>query len=424
MRNGVTAGPLFFFPRLSQNGVLCISANEAMKKALTLVLFCALRATGQDSLSLQQAVRLALGRNQAIVASGAAKKASESRVTAARSGLLPKINYEESWTRSDNPVYVFSSLLGQHQFTADNFQLRPLNQPGFLNNFQLLITADQVVYEAGKTRHALRSAELNRDLITEEGRHTEMEVIAGVVRTYFDALLSADQLQAASQSTQSVTADLTRAESVRDAGMSTDADVLSIRVHLAGVREQEIRANADVEVSRAALNDALGLPLDTPHRLTTSLAPVPNASQQITDQEQKAIAQRPEARQAKLMTGLADTDAADARGNLRPTVTLHGAFEADRQQFVTRGGDNWLVSVNLRWNLFNGFADKATLRKPATRWNEALRRPGAPSRPSACRCGAHPRICRLLPGASRLPAHRSPKRRKVCASPGTATRRE
>ena len=31
-------------------------------------------------------------------------------------GKLPKVNYSESFTRGDNPVYVFGSLLTQHQF--------------------------------------------------------------------------------------------------------------------------------------------------------------------------------------------------------------------------------------------------------------------------------------------------------------------
>ena len=40
---------------------------------------------------------------------------------------------------------------------------------------------------------------------------------------------------------QDLVQDLQRAEAVRSAGMSTDADVLSIRVHLAAVTEQQIR---------------------------------------------------------------------------------------------------------------------------------------------------------------------------------------
>ncbi|MDQ2925817.1 MAG: TolC family protein, partial [Acidobacteriota bacterium] len=72
-----------------------------MKKAVITLLFSAFGAAAQEPISLQDAVRLALGRNQSIAASGAAKKASESRISEARGGLLPKVEYAESWTRSD-----------------------------------------------------------------------------------------------------------------------------------------------------------------------------------------------------------------------------------------------------------------------------------------------------------------------------------
>jgi outer membrane protein TolC len=71
-----------------------------------------------------------------------------------------------------------------------------------------------------------------------------------------------------------------------------------------------------------------------------------------------------------LATSLAETQAADARGGMLPQVNFHAAFEADRQRFYDRGGANWLVSIGLRWNLFNGFGDKARIEE--TRF--ALRR--------------------------------------------------
>jgi outer membrane protein TolC len=334
-----------------------------MKKASITLVFAVFQVGAQGPISLKDAVHLALDKNKSVEASSAATKAAEMRISGARSGLLPKVNYSESWARSDNPVFVFSSLLTQHQFGAENFQIGPLNRPEFLNNFQSLVTADQVLYGAGQTKLAVRSAELNKDIASEEGRRTQMAVIAGVIRAYYDSLLSADQLRATGEALRSAEADLERAQAIRSAGMSTDVDVLSIRVHLASVREQQIRREADADVARAALNDVIGLPLDTPHMLTTQLAPLDPPEGSLRDQEDNAIAQRPEARQAKLATSLAETQAASARTNLLPQVALHAAFEADRQRFVTRGGDNWLVSIGLRWNLFNGFSDKARIEE-------------------------------------------------------------
>ncbi|HSP70059.1 MAG TPA: TolC family protein [Bryobacteraceae bacterium] len=333
-----------------------------MKRILLVLVLGSVPGGAQDpSMSLNDAVRLALEKNKSIEASGAASKAAEMRVSEARSGRLPKLNYSESWTRSDNPVFVFGSLLTQHQFGTQNFEIGPLNNPDFLNNFQTQLTADQTLYDAGQTKHAVRSAELTKDISSEEGRRTQMQVIAAVVRAYYDSLLSADQLRVTSQAIRSAEADLERAQAIRSAGMSTDVDTLSIRAHLAAVREQQIRRQADVDVAQAALNDAIGLALDTPHTLTSPLIPLESSAGSLADQANNAVAERPEARQARLATSLAETQAARARSSLLPQVTVHAAYEADRQRFVTRGGDNWLVSVGLRWNLFNGFGDKATI---------------------------------------------------------------
>ncbi|HEX8985924.1 MAG TPA: TolC family protein, partial [Bryobacteraceae bacterium] len=208
---------------------------------ITLLFLLAGPIFAQDLLSLRDAARLALRENKGVAAAAAGVRASETRVTQARGGYMPKVNYSESWARSDNPVFVFSSLLTQHQFGEENFNLGPLNRPDALNNFQSQVTVDQVLYDAGQTRHAVKSAQLTRTMTAEDQRRTGMLVITGVVRAYYGAVLAAESLKTAEQAVRSAEADLKRAESVRAAGMSTDVDVLSIRVHLAAVNEQRIQ---------------------------------------------------------------------------------------------------------------------------------------------------------------------------------------
>jgi len=109
------------------------------------------------------------------------------------------------------------------------------------------------------------------------------------------------------------------------------------------------------------MNDVIGLPLDSVHSFTTPLAPLPVAQTELSAYETNAVNRRPEVRQTRLATEIAEVQVADARSNYLPQVTLHGAFEADRQRFAYRGGGNWLVSIGFRWNLFNGGADKAKI---------------------------------------------------------------
>src|ERR1039458_4160584 len=327
----------------------------------TLVFLLAVPLWAQDALSLREAVRVAIRENASVAGTTAGARASETRIAQAHAGMLPKINYSESFARSDNPVFVFSSLLTQHQFGLENFSIGPLNRPDFLTNFQSQLTVDQPIYDAGQTRNAVKSAELAQKMTVEEQRLVQMNVISGAARAYYGAVLAAENLKAAEQAVRSGEADLKRAEAVRTAGMSTDVDVLSIRVHLAGVTEQRIDRAADVDVAKAALNDALGLPLDTPHTLTTPLEALALPDLALEAIEGSASTARPEARQTHLAISLAQAQADGARNAMLPQVSFRGAFEADRQRFVDRGGANWLAAVSLRWNLFNGSADKARI---------------------------------------------------------------
>ena len=113
----------------------------------------ALSVWAQEPLAVRDAVRLALKSNRAVMAASESAQAAQNRLDQARAGKLPKLNYSESFTRSDNPVFVFSSLLTQHQFGEPNFAIGPLNQPDALNNFQSQLVLDQTLYDAGETKH-------------------------------------------------------------------------------------------------------------------------------------------------------------------------------------------------------------------------------------------------------------------------------
>jgi outer membrane protein TolC len=132
-------------------------------------------------------------------------------------------------------------------------------------------------------------------------------------------------------------------------------------VHVAGIREAEIRRSYDAQVALAALNEALGLPLEQQHELATALTPSKTIAEPAARFETTAVEARPEVKQAALGAGVAEQQRLAARSALFPQIGVRGAFEADRQQFANRGGANWLVSASLRWNLFDGKATRARI---------------------------------------------------------------
>jgi len=332
--------------------------------------------SAQEPLSLEEAARMGLNQHPAIEASAAQVDAAAARARQARSGYLPKVNYQESWSRSNNPVFVFSSLLTQHQFTQENFDIGKLNRPDFLNNFQSVVSVDQTVFDAGLTRNQKRSAEIGTGIAEQQERGARMLAIANVVSAYYGVVLAGESLAVAEEAEKSAQADLERAQAAREAGLTTDADVLSIQVHLASVTEQRIRRGYELEVARAALNETLGVPLDTEHSLTTPLTEIPEADISAEEYETRALVERPEARQAELATELADRGSRTTRAAYWPRVSVQGAFEADRQEFIKTGGANWFVGATMSWNLFSGFASQARVEEAS----QALRSARAEAR--------------------------------------------
>lgn len=324
------------------------------RRVCLVTMAAAASALAQQPLSLPDAVRTALERHPSIEAASEQIKAAGARVEQAKAGQLPRVGWTESFMTSNNPVFAFGSLLNQRRFAAANFAIDKLNSPGFVNNFQTLVQAEQSIYDGGAVKAQMRAAGIGKAMAEEQRRGIEMQRIAAVAQRYHAVWMAREAQAAAEAAEKSALADLERAEAVRAAGMNTDADVLSIRVHVAAMSEQVIERREDVRVARAALNEAMGVELDSTYDLTTPLT----AAAAPAGGEAKLSASRPDLRGAELAREAAEARKEAARAALYPQVALRGVFEADRGRFVTQAGANWFAGVTVRWNLFNGGADK------------------------------------------------------------------
>jgi outer membrane protein len=141
-----------------------------------------LPAAAQQTLDLPAAVQRALTAHPSLTAAAARIEAAEARREQARSGFLPRVQYQENFQRGNNPVYVFGALLTQRQFSETNFAINALNRPDALNNFQSQLMAEQTVYDFGATRRGIRTAEIGKQLSEEERRGLELQVLSGAAR--------------------------------------------------------------------------------------------------------------------------------------------------------------------------------------------------------------------------------------------------
>ncbi len=313
----------------------------------------------QNTLSLQQAVAATLANNPDLRAAVAGQRESDARASEARASYFPRVDFVEAWQRGNNPVFVFGSLLSQQRFTMANFALDALNHPDPLTNYHAAFSVDQPIYDSARIS-GIKSAGLGQQMAAASLAEARADLALATTRAYGDALQATANRTAAAAAVAAAKEDLARVEHSRDVGMASEADVLSLRVHLAQVQEREIRATSGVSVARAQLNRLMGAPLDQPLALADpGLAPL--AVPPPADAEKTAVENRAAFKRAALQVSLAETARSAAKQAFLPQAYFQGLYELNGHSFGDRAS-SWMVAGQVRFNLFAGLGDKARLR--------------------------------------------------------------
>ncbi len=332
--------------------------------------------------TLSRALARALQHSRRLRAADAGERAARAAIAAARAGWLPELNVSEGLTRSDDPVFVFGSLLRQHRFGAGNFSVPLLNRPGALNDWQSSVQAQISLWDGGQTLAAMRGARLGLAQSGEARRGLESAVIAEVAAAYFGLRQSRAGREAARLAVEAARASEHDAEARYHAGMAVEADRLSAAVYLARMQQMLAAAQAGVVVARSELNRLLGRPLQAPLPLAAAPAFAEPLPPTLEEWQSRAARLRPDLAQAAQQIELAQTRVRAADAAFWPQVGAFAGAERDQPDVTGAGGSNWMAGVTLHWNLFHGGADAAR-RKQAIEGLEAARELAASLRSQA-----------------------------------------
>jgi len=353
---------------LSGSDRFSVTASVLVVFSMLLALFSAPWVKAQTTapapggpVSLSQAVNIALKNNPTIHAAAAYADAAQHAIDAARAGYLPQVNFSEGFTRGNNPVYVFGTLLTQRQFTAANFDLGFLNVPAPIDNFRTQFSASVPLYDFGRTSKRVKDARIQAQGTREDAHRTEQGVVFDVVDAYLNQLLAQEQVRVTQAAVSMTQADLDRAKAREQQGLAVASDVLSAQAQLAQAKEDLIQAQNSVAIAQASLNVAMGLPEDAPTLTEGNLAAVKIAVGDLPNLQQQALKQRPDYHEAQLQAEKAGNSVSLARKEFLPRIDMMGSWEQDNQTFAARGGNNWVAGATLTFNIFNGGARRAQI---------------------------------------------------------------
>lgn len=330
-------------------------------------------ATAQQPLTLREAVATALQQNPVLQAAGEETAAAEARLAQARAAWYPRIDFSQGFTRGNNPVYVFGTLLTQRQFTAANFALPGLNAPTPLNNFQTRFDGQWLLFDSFQSRHRVRAAQQMKTAADFQTEQERQNLVLRIVQAYYGVVVARENLAAAAEALRTAQANEKRVRDLVDAGLVVASDLLSAQVFRAQMEERHIRAENRLQLARMMLANEMGVSLDAwpqPSESLTEPAPLESAMELW---EQEALAKRPALRAAELQQQAAASNTRVAQADFGPKVGLLASFERDAETLGGPSGTNWIAGVRLNFNLFSGGTDCARLAEAKARERQSER---------------------------------------------------
>jgi outer membrane protein len=247
----------------------------------------------------------------------------------------------------------------------------------------------QSIYEGGRIRAALKTANLTKAQALQAHQVVIMDVLLLVQMAYYDALLAEEQIVVEEASVKLLQRELEDTTRRYNAGTVPRFNVLRSEVSLASEKPKLFQARNAYRIAKVTLAQLLGYRVpptvweDIPLQLTGKLETEPYAID-LPSALQEALRARPELEVLRTTESLRREAIKSAKSGYLPTVQLFGGYGWRSSSFVqdlSFDVAGWNAGGQVTWNFFDGLLTKgkvqeaeALLKRSVTETDDQTRR--------------------------------------------------
>ena len=280
------------------------------------------------------------------------------RVAAARAALeqadsafWPRLQFQSSYTRTDNPMLVFGSILNQRSYRS-SLDFNDVPDIDDLNTHGIVTLP---LYAGGRNVAEHAAARAGAQAAREDAQAVRNALAFEVTRGFCTVLKTRQFILAAESGVRNYETNLAIARHRFNAGSLLKTDLLDIEVRLAQAQEDLVRARAAHRLSIRILRNLLGI--ESGEFLVSDSAP----SAEVP--ESGDFSSRPELAAARGREEAAEAQWQAARSGYLPRVNAFGGVEYD-YGFRTEGdGKSYTAGLALQWDLWDGLLTRGKTRE-------------------------------------------------------------
>lgn len=318
---------------------------------LTSLLAATFAARAGDPWTLEQALDYAFAHNPDARIAEQHIAAAQAGLEQANSAFWPQLQVESNYTRTNNPILAFGSILNQQSYTS-SFDF---NNAPTIDNFNAKGIVTVPLYSGGRNTAGAQFARANTDAARHDSAAVRNELGFEVTRAFHTVLKTKRFIEAAEAAVNSLQSSLVVGQKRLAGGSILKSEVLDIEVRLAQAREEWLRARNANALAERALRNLLGI--EAGDFIVADTAPAVSAP------EAGDFTRRPEMAAARERESAAEAEVRSAKSGYQPRISAFGSLDYDKGLETGGDGHSYTAGVLAQWDIWDGYSTRAKVRE-------------------------------------------------------------
>lgn len=346
--------------------------------SLTILIGVCVQAQETVTLSLNQAIELALQNNISVVQAENNISSAHGNVLAAYGNYLPTLSASGGWNRTQNDRAASSTQVigGQPISFPASFSVT--------NNFSTRLDLNYVLFDGFAREASFNRATSNAISVEQQSQRTRQSIVYQMESGYLNVLRREQLVKVTEENLKRSKRQLERITESNRVGALALADVYRQQSQVAADELSLINAQNDYDKAKADLVALIGLDyLREYHFSDPSISTVVDQNEinetiekykDLMTLTERALSSRPDYVSTKEAFHAGESGVTAARSGYFPSVSASAGYGWSNQEF-SRISDNKNISwgVNIRWNIFDAFQTNQALQSAiATRRNAEI----------------------------------------------------
>lgn len=326
------------------------------------------------TIDLETAIELALTQNKNLKIAEMEVDKSYSKLTEARSNLLPKINASGQYTNNIKKPVIFLPPGTPFSKPGQPAVLEIGSDHAYVGTISASLPIFSYPIYAG-----LSMALTGVDYAEESYKGTKLKTIADVKKTFYGVLLSREVKKLMQSSLKNANDNLENVRNMYKQGLVSEYDLIRAEVQVENLKPVALQAENNYELAKNSLKIALGLDasekIDIEGELILKTHQIPDLNQTINT----IIQNNSELRQLDLQIQIAKSMINLEAGAHLPVLAAFGNYQYQTQANDLKFKDYYWINtqfwgLQLQIPIFNGFGTQAKVDQAKISYQQALER--------------------------------------------------